>query len=209
MKTKKSAPKYAKPKTAVQSGFRRVRKSELKALGYSEKSALYTKADVANPTKFLTRAQITKNLEYVSPANTYYQVKYERINTPTKFHLISRVRIIGGIRHNIKRYKYTFAIYSGEGTGKTITLDRAEQLTNEFFEFIQNKYNPTALTEIGVEYFGDNHGIKLMPRLWSQRKSAILDQLRDKRPTSDGIRRFQKYESDNITQIIGWIELAH
>lgn len=189
----KQAPKYVNPKTVIKSGFRRVSKSELKALGYSEKSALYTKAGIKNPSKFVTRAQITENLEYVSPANPYYQVKYERRSEFREFPQIKKERILAARR---KIIRHTHTVYNNYNT--PITLASAIDYTEKFFEFLERRYHPTWRNQIGVIYIGVGDEFSIQPRLWRNRQDLVLDHLK---------RMLKRYKAKmQIRMIIGWIE---
>ena len=84
MKTKKSAPKYANPKSVVKGGFRRVSKAELKALGYSSRSVLYTKQGVSAPSKFLTRADIRKVQQPLKEAELFKSFGFPQIKKERK-----------------------------------------------------------------------------------------------------------------------------
>lgn len=184
MKPIKSAPKYASPKRIVKGGFRRVKKSELQALGYSPKSVLYTKAGVSKPTRFLTRADIKKVQQPARDAEIFRnypfpQVKKERIKA-------ARRKII----------RHTHTIYSDYQ--KPITLTQAIELTEKFFEFLTKKYNPKWRNQIGVIYIGNDDEFSLQPRLWRDRKELILDRLK---------QMMKRYKAKmQIVFMVGWIE---
>ena len=184
MPTIKRAPKYANPKSVVKGGFRRVTKDELKALGYSTRSVLYTKIGVERPTKFLTRADVRKVQEPLKDAELF-----------TLFHFpkISRERIKAARR---KIYRHTYAVYSD--FVRPITLQQAITLTERFFEFLEKQHNPTWRNQIGVIYMGADDSFSLQPRLWRDRKELIIDRLREM------LTRYKAKMSINF--VMGWIE---
>lgn len=190
----KQAPKYAQPKRIVKSGFRRVTKSELKALGYSPKSALYTKAGIEHPTKFLTRSQIKENIEYVSPErNPYYAERAQILKPRSEFAEIKKERILAARR---KLFRHTHTVYSDYE--KPVTLQQAITLTEKFFDFLENRYHPTWRNQIGLIYKGVNDDFSIQPRLWRDRYGLIIDQLKN---------MLKKYKAKmQIIFIIGWIE---
>lgn len=187
MKTKKLTRKYSDVKSVVKSGFRRVTKSELKALGYSTKSALYTKAGVTHPNRFLTRADIRKVQEPLKDKELFNvfkfpQIKKERIRA-------ARRKII---RHTHTLY-YDFL--------KPVTLEQSITLTEKFFTYLENKYHPTWRNQIGIIYKGVDDDFSLQPRLWRDRQKLIIDQLK---------RMIRKYKAKmQIIFIIGWIEQSN
>lgn len=181
---KKLAPKYAKPKSVVQSGFRRVTKSELKALGYSTKSALYTKAGVEHPTKFLTRSQIRA---------VQTPLKEKELFKSFHFPQVKRERIKAARR---KLFRHTHTVYSDYL--KPINLSQAITLTEKFFDFLQTRYNPKPLNQIGMIYKGVGDDFSIQPRLWRDRYSLLIENLK---------RMLKKYKAKmQIIFIIGWIE---
>lgn len=193
MKPIKLAPKYAKPKAVVKSGFRRVTKSELKALGYSTKSALYTKAGVEHPTKFLTRSQIRA---VQKPLREKQFVSSERLHKVSRY---KREQIKGGIPKGKKRFKYSYVVYAGD----YITVERAIDYTYNFFEFLKETHHPHKNSQIGMKYEGkDASGVDdafhLMPRLWSQRIARIIEELKI------WIKKYRK--GFMINAILGYIE---
>lgn len=184
MKTNKSAPKYGNVKNVVRQGFRRVSKSELKALGYSTKSALYTKQGVTHPSKFLTRADIRKVQE---------PLKEKELFESFHFSQIKRERIQATRR---KLFRHTHAVYSDYL--KPVTLQQAITLTEKFFEFLEKRYNPTWRNQIGMIYKGIDDDFSLQPRLWRDRYKLIIDKLQS---------MLKKYKAKmQIVFIIGWIE---
>lgn len=184
MKTNKSAPKYANPKSVVKGGFRRVSKSELKALGYSSRSVLYTKQGVTAPNKFLTRADIRKVQAPLKEKELFKsfgfpQVKKERIKA-------ARRKIV----------RHTHAIYSDYM--QPVTLEQSITLTEKFFDFLEKKYNPTWRNQIGIIYRGVDDDFSIQPRLWRDRKTLVIDSLK---------KMLKKYKAKmQIIFIIGWIE---
>lgn len=184
MPKKKVARKYAKPKSIVEGGFRRVTKSELRKLGYSERSALYTKADVKNPTKFVTRADIRKVQQPLLDA--------ELADVP--FHKLKRERI-RSLRK--KRFKHTYTIYSDYKN--FITLEQAIVLTKNFFEFLKKKHKPQGMNTIGLIYNGVDDDFSIQPRYWADR-DFVIEEL---------TKMVKKYKKKiQIIFITGWIEQA-
>lgn len=184
MKANKKAPKYANPKSVISDGFRRVSKAELKALGYSARSVLYTKQGVTNPTKFLTRTDIRK---------VQQPLKEKELFQKFKFPQIKRERIKAARR---KIFRHTHTVYSD--FMKPVTLEQAITLTEKFFDFLKNKYNPTWRNQIGMIYKGVEDDFSLQPRLWRDRQDLIIDSLK---------RMIRKYKAKmKIIFIIGWIE---
>lgn len=180
----KQAPKYAQPKQVVKSGFRRVTKSELKALGYSTKSALYTKAGVANPTKFVTRADIRA---------VQGPLKEKELFKSFGFPQIKKERIKAARR---KIFRHTHTIYSDYL--KPITLQMAITLTEKFFNFLESRYHPTWRNQIGIIYKGVDDDFSIQPRLWRDRQGMFIEHLK---------RMLKKYKAKmQIVFIIGWIE---
>lgn len=184
MRTQKQAVKYANPKGVVKGGFRRVTKQELKLLGYSTRSALYTKAGVTHPNKFLTRADIRKVQEPLKEKELFKtfrfpQVKKERIKA-------ARRKII----------RHTHTVYSD--FMKPVTLEQATTLTEKFFEFLEKRYHPTWRNQIGLIYKGVDDDFSIQPRLWRDRKGLVIDHLK---------KMLKKYKAKmQIIFIIGWIE---
>jgi hypothetical protein len=184
VRTNKSAPKYSNVKTVVKGGFRRVTKAELKALGYSTKSALYTKGDVSHPSKFLTRADIRKVQEPVREKELFQSFHFSQIK---------RERIQAARR---KIFRHTHAVYSDYL--KPVTLQQAITLTQKFFDYLERKYHPTWRNQIGLIYKGVDDDFSLQPRLWRDRKELIIDRL---------TQMLKKYKAKmQIVFIIGWIE---
>jgi hypothetical protein len=185
--TIKQAPKYANAVGVVKSGFRRVSKAELKRLGYSQKSALYTKAGVANPKKFVTRADIRHVQEPLKEKELFQafhfpQVKKERIKA-------ARRKIV----------RHTHTVYSDYL--KPVSLGQAITLTEKFFEYLQKRYSPTWRNQIGLIYKGVDDDFSLQPRLWRDRQPLILDALK---------KMLKKYKAKmQIIFIIGWIEQSN
>lgn len=181
----KRAAKYAKPASVVKSGFRRVSKGELKALGYSARSVLYTKSDVRHPTKFLTRADIVKvqrplqEKELREKFGTFSKVKRERIQAARR-----------------KIFRHTHAVYSDYQ--KPVTLEQAIALTENFFAFLEKKYHPVWRNAIGLIYKGLDDDFSIQPRLWRDRQKLVIDTLKS---------MLKKYKAKmRIIFIIGWIE---
>lgn len=186
MKTKKTAPKYAKPESIVKGGFRRVSKAELKSLGYSARSVLYTKQGVSHPTKFLTRADVRK---------VQQPVKDKELFNTFKFSQIKRERIKAARR---KTYRHTHTVYGDYM--HPVSLDEAIMLTENFFVFLRKKYNPTWRNQIGLIYKGVEDDFSIQPRLWRDRKALVIDKLKG---------MVKKYKAKmRIIFILGWIEQA-
>lgn len=187
MKTKKSAPKYANPKTVVKGGFRRVTKSELKALGYSAKSALYTKADNRHPNKFLTRADIRKVQQPIKDTELFKAFRFPQIK---------KERILAARR---KIVRHTHTVYSD--FLKPVTLEQSIVLTQKFFDYLQKRYNPTWRNQIGLIYKGVDDDFSIQPRLWRDRDGLIIQHLK---------KMLKKYKAKmQIIFIIGWIEQSN
>jgi len=181
---KRKAAKYSKPASIVKGGFRRVSKSELKALGYSTRSALYTKADVHVPTRFLTRADIRKVQRPALDAELaelpFFKLKRERIRMLRK-----------------KRFKHSYTIYSDYKN--YISLEQAITLTENFFDFLKKKHRPTPRNTIGVVYLGADDSFGIQPRYWRDR-ADVIDELK---------RMMRKYKKKvQLMFITGWIEQA-
>lgn len=180
----KQAPKYSNPKAVVKGGFRRVSKNELKALGYSARSVLYTKAGVTSPNKFLTRSDIKKVQEPLR--NLELSGKY-------KFGKIGRERIRAARR---KIFRHTYTLYSDYM--RPITLQMAIDLTEKFFDFLEKKHNPTWRNQIGIIYKGVEDDFSIMPRLWRDRQKLVIDHLK---------KMLKKYKAKmQIIFVLGWIE---
>lgn len=182
----KRIERYSNPERVVRGGLRRATKKELKRLGYSTKSILFTGKDVKNPTKFLTRAEVRKVQEPIKREELAKRgigyIKKERIRA------LKRKR----------RYRYEYAIYSNYL--KPITLSVAKQLTIEFLDFLKKEHNPTYKTSIGVIYTGVEDSFGLQPILWQSREDLIIDDLE---------RKIKKYKQKmRIVFILGWIEKA-
>ncbi len=181
----KKITKYAKPAQVVKAGFRRVSKNELQALGYSKRSVLYTKSGVQFPTKFLTRADVVKvqkplkEKELQQKFGSFSQIKRERIKAARR-----------------KIFRHTHTVYSDYQ--RPITLEQAIALTENFFEFLEKKYNPTWRNAIGLIYKGLDDDFSIMPRLWRDRKVLVIEHLK---------KMLKKYKAKmRIIFIIGWIE---
>lgn len=184
MKTQKRAPKYSNVKQVVGGGFRRVSKAELKALGYSTRSALYTKAGVTHPSKFLTRADIRK---------VQQPLKDKELFQAFRFPQVTKERIKAARR---KIVRHTHTVYTDYL--KPVTLEQAITLTQKFFEFLEKRYHPTWRNQIGMIYKGVDDDFSVQPRLWRDRKNLIIDHLK---------KMLKKYKAKmQIIFIIGWIE---
>lgn len=180
----KRIQKYSNPKRVVKEGYRRATKSELKDLGYSPRSVLYTKKDVKNPTKFLTRADVSTVLK---------PLREKQIYSKFGFSEIKRERIRAARR---KIFRHTFAVYSDYKN--PLTLTQAIDKTNEFLDFLKVKFNPTERNQLGIIYKGDGDDFSIQPRLWRDRKSLIIETLET---------MLKKYKAKiKIIFIIGWLE---
>lgn len=175
----KKAPKYSDPKRVVKQGVRRVTKTELKKLGYSQRSVLYVPRNVKNPTKFLTRTDLKKYLpeRQGQPKGQFTKLSRERIRALKK-----------------KRFKHTYTIYSDYK--KPINYKQAAILTEQFFQFLQQKHRPVSTNSIGVVYIGIDDSFSRQPVLW-QSKETIIERL---------IEYGERYKKNlRITYIVGWI----
>lgn len=177
-------PKYKNPKNAIQRGIRRVTKAELAELGYSPRSVLYTSASAKKPKKILTRSDVKK---YQEP------LKDLKLRELFGFSKLKRERIRSLRR---KLFRHTYSVYSDYL--KPISLQVAIELTEKFFEFLEQKHNPTELNQIGMIFKGSDDDFSIQPRLWRDRKILIIDKLK---------QMMSEYKAKlEIIFILGWIE---
>ena len=183
--------KYANPKAVVKGGFRRATKSELKALGYSPRSVLYTKAGVKNPKKFITRADIRAvqrpaQIAEIEATNIFSQLKRDRIKSSSR-----------------KLFRYTYSIYSDYL--KPINAEQARGLIVKFFNYLQKRFNPHyKKNAVSVEVTAVDTKFYIGPVAWRDR-AEILERL---------TRTLQEYKIDKkltqtglaIIQLIGHLE---
>lgn len=182
---KRQAPKYFRPSEIIKAGYRRVTKSELKDLGYSPRSALYTKAGIKKPKKFVTRRDIKivkepERLHRIAKGTPFRLIKSERIRSLKK-----------------KRFKHLYTVYSDYK--KPISLSVAIDLVTQFFDMLKAKHHPIERNTIGIIFMGENDDFSIQPRYWRDRDD-VLDELR---------RMLEQYKSTiKLNFIVGWIEQA-
>lgn len=142
-------PRYRNVESIIDTGYRRATKSELRRLGRSEKSVLYTSANTKRATRFFTR-------------NDLYKTNIDRQIAESGQRDLERVRV----------RKHEFVIYANPD--KPLSISGAEKEMRKFFNFLQRRYKMKREYQFGYTYtLADGRTISVSPIIWQNRQSSF------------------------------------
>jgi len=142
-------PRYRNHESVIDAGYRRATKSELRRLGRSEKSVLYTSANTKRATRFFTR-------------NDLYKSNIDRQIAESGQRVLERVRV----------HKHEFVIRSS--INKPLNISEVEKEMRKFFNFLQRKYKMKREYQFGYIYtLADGRTISVSPIIWQNRHSSF------------------------------------